>query len=183
MNERQQLKLVREAQRSEKEAFAILYRLFVNRIYAYFFVRLGARQDAEDLTTKVFMKVLKNINQFQGRAQFSTWLYAIARNELNDFFRSRKTEAQFDEEQYGLAQQGGEPGDSVKIRQQKSVRVENILSKLPERYSQVLRLRFLQNLSVKETAEVLGITEVNVKVRQLRALRKAKVLEDTNGTR
>lgn len=183
MNEQQQLKLVRQAQKSEKEAFAILYRLFVNRIYAYFFVRLGARQNAEDLTTKVFMKALKNINQFQGKAQFSTWLYAIARNELNDFFRRRRSEAQFDEEQYGLAQQSAEPGDSEKLLQQKSARVESILSKLPGKYSQVLRLRFLQNLSVKETAQVLGITEVNVKVRQLRALRKAKVLEDTHGVR
>jgi RNA polymerase sigma-70 factor (ECF subfamily) len=178
MNQQQQRKLAKQAQAGDKGAFALLYRTFVHQIYAYFFVHLGANLDAQDLTTKTFMKALQNITQFQGKAQFSTWVYAIARNELVDFFRKQKSALRFDEEWHQPANSLEE--DTDQLRAEKVKRVDRLLALLPEKYAQILRLRFLQNLSVKETAQTLGISESNVKVRQLRALQKARAIKENH---
>lgn len=179
MNQQQQRKFVRQAQAGDREAFALLYQTFVRGIYAYFFVRLGASLDAEDLTTKTFMKALGNLNQFQNKAQFSTWVYAIAKNELMDFFRKRKPVLPFDEE-WHQPTSGSLEEETDRLKEEKVKRVDKLLAQLPQKYTQVLRLRFLQNLSIAETAQTLGISQSNVKVRQLRALQKAKTIKENH---
>jgi len=119
------------------------------------------------------MKAFKNMHQFEGRSSFTTWVYAIARNVLMDFLRDKYKMIFSNEE----LTDGEVKTESSSIQERKQRKVENLLAQLPDKYSQVLRLRFLQNLSITETAQVLGISENNVKVCQLRALQKAKVLK------
>ena len=175
MNSYQESKLASQAIAGDKESFALLYRQWVGKIYAYLMVRLGAKQDAEDITERVFLKAMQKMKNFQQKSSFATWVYAIARNELVDFYRRKKWQPiQIDLEQYPDKQCYQKATDS--LQQQKQKRVEKILQQLPEDYRQVLQLRFRQNLSIKETAQVLGISENNVKVRTKRALEKARNL-------
>lgn len=173
MDKVQMAALAQKAKAGDRQAFTLLYRQLVGAIYAYFFVRLGAKLDAEDLTEQVFMKAFKNMHQFEGRSSFTTWVYAIARNVLMDFLRDKYKMIFSNEE----LTDGEVKTESSSIQERKQRKVENLLAQLPDKYSQVLRLRFLQNLSITETAQVLGISENNVKVCQLRALQKAKVLK------
>src|SRR4030042_2176893 len=165
MEKEQVANLVRKAQNGDRQAFALLYRQTIGQIFAYFFMRLRARADAEDLTTEVFMKAYKNISKFELRSSFNTWLYSITKNAFIDFIRSRRRPISYDDSQFKSTEK-----ETEIIQAEKQAKVDKLLRRLSEKHSQVLRLRFLQNLSVAETAQTLGISESNVKVRQLRAL-------------
>ncbi len=86
-------RLVAEARR-DRGAFVQLYDRYLTPIYRYLLSRVGNRQDAEDLTSQVFLAALERFGQYQGRGKsFAAWLFTIARNKAIDFFRARHPEA------------------------------------------------------------------------------------------
>lgn len=164
-----ELSLITRAKQGDKDAFANLYRQWVGKIYAYCLVRLGVKADAEDVTSKVFMKAMNGLVQFREESSFATWLYAITRNELLDWYRAKRWKP----EALTWDPVAAEPDENEDNNQ--AIQVANtILDTLPKKYAQVLRLRFLQNMSVANTAKVMDETESNVKVLTYRALVKAR---------
>jgi RNA polymerase sigma-70 factor (ECF subfamily) len=172
MSNDQEVKLVTTAVAGDNEAFAILYKMYIHKIYAYCVVKVGIPQEAEDITEQVFVRALKNIAKFRQDSSFLTWIYTIARHLVIDFYRKKKL-LPLKEEQL---EANPEEKTSEEELDKKQKQVREILDKLPENYAKVLQLRFLQNQTVKETANILGISENNVKVRQVRALQKAFAL-------
>ncbi len=160
--------------------FEEIYDAHVVPIYRYIYARVGNRPDAEDLTAQVFTRAVEQLDVTREPGQIASWLYRVSQNAIADHWRAfyrlpLVTEAQ-------LAP-GWEPVAAVEQPPKRdddpsTTRVEAVLRRLPEQYRRVLELRFLQRLSVAETARELGVSHGNAKVLQYRALRKAALLGD-----
>jgi RNA polymerase sigma-70 factor, ECF subfamily len=163
--------------------FEEIYDEHVVRIYRFLHARVGNRPDAEDLTAQVFMRAIEQLDTTREPAQITSWLYRVAANLAADYWRGfyRLPLGGSDHvapgwEPVDRPAQPAADGDG-----RAGVRVEQLLRRLPDHYREVLELRFLQRLSVAETAQRMGITHGNAKVLQYRALRKAALLGETDG--
>lgn len=146
---------------------------YVERIYSFLYRRLGNREDAEDMTSEVFVKASSELDITRPEASIASWLFTVARNELNDHWRRHYRFGAllpFDDVR---AHSSPEPSHVESEPGGAEERLEPILAALPDRYRRVLELRFLQNLTIRETAEAMGVTQENVKVMQHRALARA----------
>jgi len=172
--------LVELAKKGDAEAFGQLYDHYVSTIYRYIYYRVGTHVLAEDLTSETFLRALRALSSFrwQGR-DFGAWLVTIARNLVTDHFKSgrfRLEVATGEILDYDSASDG--PEDDVLSRLTNEALV-TALKKLGSEQQECLVLRFLNGLSVAETAKVLSKSEGAVKQLQLRAVRNlAKLLPD-----
>ena len=145
---------------------------FVDPIYRFLYSRLGNREDAEDLTSEVFLKAARHLDSERSESSRAAWLFTVARTVLADHWRRYYRTGfpvPFQDAHGDLSGQAEPPqpaGDSAPL-------VAAILESLPERDRRVLELRFLHAYSIRETARELGVTPENVKVIQHRALAKA----------
>ncbi|MFZ5871808.1 MAG: sigma-70 family RNA polymerase sigma factor [Actinomycetota bacterium] len=174
--------LVELAQRGDAEAFGQLYEEYVDVVYRYVYVRVGSRQLAEDITSETFLKALRRLDAFrwQGR-DIAAWFVTIARNLVTDHHRAGRTRMEITtEELLGAdaadAGDGGRgthapgPEDAVLERSRNERLVEAVRQLKPEQ-QECLVLRFFHEMSLAETAQVLGRSEGAVKQLQLRAVR------------
>lgn len=177
--------LVARAQRGDAAALVALYRRYVGEVYGYCLNQLGSVQDAEDVSSETFVRVVDALDGFRGQSSFRTWLYAIARNQVRDHFRRDGRHPTTDLSLDRLAAASPAPEAAAPAASQWSRQGERVLAELPDHYRQVLRLRFLDGRSVRETAAAMGTTEGNVKVLQHRALKRASAvarqMEETDG--
>ena len=166
-----ELELLEKASRAEPAALGMLYDQYVERIYAYIYHRVGQADLAEDLTGQVFMRMLEAVRSGKGwRTSFSGWLYRIAHNLVIDHYRRkhRATLVNIDDAEPVQAQ-AGDPVRSVENQYERE-RLRTALAKLTEEQSQVISLRFLEDLSIAEVAEIMEKTEGAVKALQYRAV-------------
>ncbi len=159
--------------RSKPFTFQEVYETYVEAIYRFVYRRVGNRPDAEDITSQVFLKALKGLDLSRPDQSIAGWLYQTAETSIADywrqFYRYPKADPPEDWPEPG-AFSGHEEGPAAS-------RVVELLAKLPENYRRVLELRFLEGLSIRETAQRMGISESNAKVLQHRALRMAAKLD------
>src|SRR5712691_1720705 len=163
---------------SDVQEFQTFYEDNISLIYRYIYSKVGNREEAEDLTQQTFVKAVRNLDRRRGPQSIQKWLFQVARTTVADYWRAyyRASSSSLDE----LLDAGWEgPIDEelVAASTTPTDRVQRILHALPEHYREVLTCRFLLNLSIKETALRMGLTEANVKVLQFRALKRAAELE------
>jgi RNA polymerase sigma-70 factor (ECF subfamily) len=170
---RQDRKLVKRACRGDSKALSSLYRLYLNDVYGFIYARVGSQADAEDLAAQVFLKMLENLESYRQEGPFVGWLLGIARHTVLDFWRQRYRAQELPLEQF-LERFAAEPPAATSSDAEKRPWVEHLLEALPDRYRQVLELRFLKGYSVRDTAQAMAISENYVKVLQHRALKKAR---------
>jgi RNA polymerase sigma-70 factor (ECF subfamily) len=151
-----------------------VYRDNVDRMYRVMVAKVGNRPDAEDLTAEVFVTALRPLRLSASIGEVRAYLLAIARTVLAGYWRrTLGREITTLDEEWALA----EPAEAP-VTSSANTRAEAILAGLPDRYRQVLRLRFLEACSLKEVAAELGVTVGNAKVLQHRALRRAATVAD-----
>lgn len=154
--------------------FSAVYEAHVGRVYGFVFSQVANREEAEDLTSQIFLKVYNSLQRFEGRGSLEGWLFQIARVTVNDHWREKyKLLAVPLPEGLEIVDNEAPPDFN---RARRDARVRQLLDALPPNYRDVLSYRFLQRCSVKETAVAMQLTETNVKVLQFRALRKAAQL-------
>jgi len=160
-----------QALRAEPAALGVIYDQYVDRIYSYIYHRVGQPDVAEDLTGQVFMRMLEAVQTGRGwRSSFSGWLYRIAHNLVIDHYRRRKRATFVDLEDAAPVQaQTGDPVRSSETQFERE-RLRSALAKLTDEQAQVISLRFLEDLSIAEVAEMLDKTEGAVKALQYRAV-------------
>jgi RNA polymerase sigma-70 factor (ECF subfamily) len=149
----------------------------VPKIYNFILKRVGGVQDAEDITSIVFEKVIVNLETFdESRASFTTWIYRIATNSVTDFYRSkgRRRESSLDDEPAGEAFRAE---DDLERADLYMVLLE-LMKQLPAKYQEAVSLRYFMGLRVQEVAETLGITESAASKRILRGLDELKRLAE-----
>lgn len=177
------IELLRHARGGDFEAFSTLVERFQRRVFAVARRIVGNQHDAEDVTQQTFLSVMDHLGDFREESSVATWILRIATNHALKVLRKRRglptvsldAPARDGEDSYGtlphpefIAQWRDEP---AKLAQQREVRelIEAALGELSEKYRVVFVLRDVEGLSVKETAEALGLSESNIKVRLLRA--------------
>ncbi len=160
-----------QALRAEPAALGVIYDQYVDRIYSYIYHRVGQPDVAEDLTGQVFMRMLEAVQTGRGwRSSFSGWLYRIAHNLVIDHYRRRKRATFVDLEDAAPVQaQTGDPVRSSETQFERE-RLRSALAKLTDEQAQVISLRFLEDLSIAEVAEMLDKAEGAVKALQYRAV-------------
>jgi len=177
MNKEYVRNLVKRAKEGDREAFTELVNLYSDRVYNLALRILKSPDDAADILQETFITVFEKIQTFDGRSDFFTWLYRIATNfslmklrkDRRMILSEEELEAKFDN-----------PG-RMELHEWQSLPLKDMLSdefrkhldeavdSLPDIYRSVFVLRDLENLSIKETSKILGITESNVKIRLKRA--------------
>ena len=155
---------------------AEMYRAYAADLQRYIYGKVGEPFLAEDLTSMVFLKALRWLRGDQSKESARGWLYAVARTTIADHWQML---GQYEtrtlvgiEDQLSSQLEGAEFA-----RQQAEVRVQRLLSLLPERERNVLKLCYLQSYSAAEIAEALGTNAGHIRVLQLRALKHAAQLE------
>lgn len=166
--------LVQRAQAGDTDAFAEIYSLYVDVVFRWICFRVRNRHLAEDLTSEVFLRALRNIGRFtwQGR-DFGAWLHTIARNLVADHFKSGRHRLE------ALTADGAmpdrvdpEPGTAEQvIARLTAVDLTAAMRHLGDEQRQCLVLRFYNDCSVTETALAMGKNEGAVKALQYRAVR------------
>jgi RNA polymerase sigma-70 factor, ECF subfamily len=143
------------------------YQTHVTAIYQYVYSRVGNRADAEDLTSKVFMKAIHGMRHDVSVPELRSWLYRVAQTTLADHWR------EYYAEDAGPLDEDISRAPALRENVEAAQRVDALLATLPDQYRRVLELRFLRGYSVRDTAHELNLSETNVKVLQFRALNRA----------
>jgi RNA polymerase sigma-70 factor (ECF subfamily) len=164
--------LVELARTGDKEAFGLLYDHYHLSVHRFLYYRTRSQTLAEDLTSETFFKALRSMNNFrwQGR-DFGAWLMTIARNLATDHFKAGRTRLEMTTEDMSAHDDATEGPESEVLASLTNELLLDALQKLPPEQRDCLVMRFLQGLSIAETAEVLGRSDGAVKQLQLRGVR------------
>ena len=173
--------VIERARNGDVAAFGEIYDTHVDSVYRYLLYRVREPSDAEDLTSEVFTRAFANIHRYrwQGKS-FLAWLYTIARNAVTDRRRRDRPTVELDNA-YGLAAEGPTAHDRAVLGEEVDA-LRGAVKHLTGEQQEVLVLRFVQNMSSREVANVLGKNEGAIRALQFRALgRLRKILRDQLG--
>jgi RNA polymerase sigma-70 factor (ECF subfamily) len=164
--------LVELARGGDSEAFGQLYDHYQASVYRFVFYRTRSQTLAEDLTSETFLRALRNMSGFRWQGKdFGAWLMTIARNLCTDHFKAGRTRLELTTEDMGVHDDATEgPENAVLAGLTNEVLLDG-LRQLSDEQRDCLIMRFLQGLSIAETAEILGRSEGAIKQLQLRGVR------------
>lgn len=161
--------VIKRAQDGEANALTALYENYKPVVYRYLYYRLGERHLAEDLTTEVFIRVIKNLDRYHPHhSHFDAWLFKIARNLAIDHIRKSKLRQHVRLDENLIAPSGGP--ESITERNQSQQQLRQALLCLTDDQCEVIVLRFLADLPITQVARLLNKSEGAVKALQARAL-------------
>ena len=169
--------------RHDPDLIEQLIELYQHRLFRYLLFLTGSRDQSQDLFQETWLRVLERGSQYNGRARFDTWMFAIARNLMLDQARKRGTvsldEAMDPENSrpLELAADSPSPFDHFQSRQQ-AERVGQALLGLHPLYREVLVLRFHEEMSLEEIARVSSSPLSTVKSRLYRGIAALKPVLD-----
>lgn len=174
-------KIARGLREKDMELLADLVERYQHRLVRYLLYLTGRRDYAEDLAQETWIRVLQRGSQYNGRQRFDPWLFAIARNLAIDYLRKKRNAAQTaslpdDRDEILLVPSSGPSPFEAAARSEDATRLAGHLQILSPLYREALLLRFQEDLSLAEIAEVLGapVTTVTSRIyRGLAALRSA----------
>ncbi len=164
--ETDELKIIKAA-RQDPRVFGELYQLYVEQVFRYLYSRIGNVHDAEDITAQTFLLAFESFDKFRQDGHFASWLFTIARNKAMDYFRQQTNPAFTvevedipveDDLLYGV------------IRSEQTASLAGLIRALPEEDLELLRLRFLAEMSFPEIAYILHRNEEAVKKSTYRLL-------------
>ncbi|WP_300643981.1 sigma-70 family RNA polymerase sigma factor [Nocardioides sp.] len=172
--------LVELARQGDSEAFGLLYDHYQASVYRFLFYRTRSSAVAEDLTSETFFRALRSMQGFRWQGKdFGAWLMTIARNLATDHFKAGRTRLELTTEDMGQhddATEGPEPTVLAVLTNEILLKA---LTELPDEQRDCLVMRFLQSMSIAETAAVLGRSDGAVKQLQLRGVRNlAKLMPE-----
>ncbi|MEH7307660.1 RNA polymerase sigma factor SigX [Neobacillus drentensis] len=158
--------------------FDELYQKYHHDVFQFLFYMVRNKEQAEDLVQEVYIRVFKSYGRFEGKSSEKTWLFSIARNVAIDFFRKQKGWKErllekFDWSTDQLKDRYPIP-EEIAVQREEIRWVYNCLEYCTFDQRAVIILRYIQDLSISETAQALGWTESKVKTTQHRSLKVLK---------
>jgi RNA polymerase sigma-70 factor, ECF subfamily len=163
--------LLSKVRAGDSEAWGELYRLYAPAIFRFCRRALPAREDAEDATTEIFMKVRQKLGTYDASRPFTAWLYKVASNHCWDMLRRRRIRQDLETgDLETLPLEHPDPSQLERLQaQHTSKEVNKGLTRLPDRARMALVLRYYADMSYDEIAETLGVRRAFVGVLLLRA--------------
>lgn len=160
-----------QAAREDPAAFGRLYQHYVQQIYRYLYSRVGTVHDAEDLTSQTFMTAYEFLPRYREQGFFSAWLFRIAQSKMMDHFRGSRREVRLEAaERMTMAQDAL----GCVIQDEETSRLQTLICALEEDEQELIRLRYVAELSFGEMADLLGKREDTVKKSVYRLLARLK---------
>lgn len=152
----------------EREAFEHLFDRYRDAVHRLFLQRTNNSEDADDLLQETFIKVYVNLHRYSPDYTFGQWLYTIARNTFIDYVRKRQDDLSIDEKFSSPVSSSPTPEESV-INSQRRTQIEHCMTRLPENYRTLIRMRFFDEYSYEEIAAKLSLPLGTVKTQIHRA--------------
>jgi RNA polymerase sigma-70 factor (ECF subfamily) len=168
--------LADEAKKGSIEAANSLASLLQKEVFRMIYYRIYSREDAEDLTQEVFIKMFKAIGKLDDTNKIRPWLFAIALNRVRDFKRWKSIETLFsrsEDDLQNVSESSNDPGDKMESLEFLK-NLQQFTTKLPKGEREIFMLRFVDNLGIAEIAETLKKNESTVKTHLYRAIKKFK---------
>jgi RNA polymerase sigma-70 factor, ECF subfamily len=161
--ERDTQELVAKAQAGCTVSFERLVHEYQDRIYGYLVQMSGNSHDAEDLTQETFIKAYKHLRSFDGRARFSTWLFAIAKNSVLTMLRRKRVHEPIDNHQATLTTTAQEMNSDERES------IWALARTLKPNLYEVLWLFYAEGFSLKEISAITKLNSITVRVNLHRA--------------
>ena len=158
----------------DEKSLEILIKRYLKPIYSFCFRLVGDRQEAEDLTQEVFVKMWRNLKRFNRNKKFKTWIFTIAKNTCFDFLRKKKKISILSLEKYFYLADFNPLPNEVFEKEGLKKKIQEVIKDLSFKTREVLNLYYNNGLTLKEIAEVLEEPINTVKSRHLRAIVKLK---------
>ena len=161
--------LLIRARQGESQAWAEIYEEFFDRIYRFVFFKIGSQEEAEDLSSRVFLKAIESVGSFRWRGvPLSAWLFRIASNLVIDHHRRKASQRRY-------LEQASEPdplpsAEEVAVKAVEKEEVYRAVAQLTPAQQEVINLRFSAELSTAETAQAMKKSLAAVKALQHSAL-------------
>lgn len=157
----------------DSDAFAFFYDKYVKNIYRFVYIKTGSKQVSEDITQDIFLKIWQHLVDKKNIKSFQAFIFRIARNTVIDYYRSSKQELPLEylSEAVGV--------DEIAIITDQNVDVAMLLkqiNKLKPEYQEVLLLRYVEDMSIEDMAQVMDKDKNNIRVILHRALSKLKAI-------
>lgn len=153
------------------DRMGLLFERHYRPLFGFLYRMTADRENSEDMVQNVFLRMLKYRHTFKGDGEFRTWMYYLARNVLNDFHKSNKKQAGPLENQADVADDTA--GNAMDKEEQVHL-LNRALNRLSEENREILVLSRYQELPYSEIAQILNISEANVRVRIHRAMAQLK---------
>lgn len=170
--------IIAQAVSGDSVAFGLLYDHYHPQIYRFVLVKVGRVHEAEDITHHVFLNAWVNIAGYKHRGfPFSSWLYRIARNAIIDHYRTAKQDVSLDDDVHLSF------ADIVSVDTVSAIdarldfeKVRGAIKKLKPEYQDIIIMRFIEDMSIKDIATIIEKSEGAVKLLQHRAISQLKQL-------
>ncbi|QDP40499.1 RNA polymerase sigma factor SigX [Radiobacillus deserti] len=163
-----------------RSAFEEIYEDYHQDLYQFLMYMVKDRNVAEDLVQEVYIKVIHALDTFKGDSSQKTWLFSIARHVAIDYFRKQKTKRKRILDFFDWGERGEQVQDHAKIPEEIAVlndemkQVYKSLDHCTMDQKSVIILRYIQGMSIQETAEILGWSTSKVKTTQHRGMKQLK---------
>jgi RNA polymerase sigma-70 factor (ECF subfamily) len=178
--------LIKKYLKGDKPSLEALIKKYLKPIYSFVYKYVDNKEEAEDITQEVFLKMWRNIKKFDQQKNFKTWIFIIARNSVIDHFRKKKEIPfskfeNYKEEGMIIKDMIDTPFESFLNRFDIIKEIDSALNKLHSRYSKILFLRYKDGFTFKEIAKKLGESLNTIRSRHRRALiQLKKILIEAN---
>jgi RNA polymerase sigma-70 factor (ECF subfamily) len=191
MKDKKILELVSKVQNADRDAFSELYDYYFKRIFGYVFRRTANIIDSEDITANIFVKVLKKIRSFKGQnkkgGEFHCWMFRIASNEVNDYFRKGKKSAPLEDDKIQHKIEFGRLSDDLeKIQNEMDQNIEysllhQALLRLKPLNQDLIVMRYFEDMKFVDIAKNVNKKEKSIRMYFHRALNELRdVLREKN---
>ncbi|MBI2037455.1 MAG: RNA polymerase sigma factor [Candidatus Magasanikbacteria bacterium] len=165
----EELRLVARAKTGDRDALGLLWDDLTPKLYGYLLNQLRQKDLAEDITQETWLKAINHLDKFKDRGvRFSAWVFAIARNECRQHWRGGNKEIPVDWTEEGA------DSNLQSTHSDDYLMIESVFIHLSNEEQEILRLRYLAELSFKEIAGILEISMIAARVRLHRALSRAR---------
>lgn len=161
--------LLIQASQGDANSFGTLFDKYHAKIYRFIFFKISSKEIAEDLASQTFLKCWEHLSAGNKVDKFQAWLYRIARNLIIDYFRSRE------KEELPLIYQENSEIEEIKVDPGQNLtreELEKIIFNLKSEAREIILLRYIEDLSIKEISKIVDKSAVNVRVIIHRAIKE-----------
>lgn len=164
------LSLIIKAKEKDQKSQTQLINLFWVDVFSFVLKKVKDKNDADEITVKVFSKVLQKLDLYDANFQFKTWILTIAQNTIIDFWRKKKGKNENSTDVLeNVKNHYAKSPEELLISDEEEKKIIKIVESMDKNYQEIIHLRFFEEKSIKEIAEELHISISNTKVRIMRA--------------
>jgi RNA polymerase sigma-70 factor (ECF subfamily) len=163
-------RIVARAQQGDEGALTLLYEQYVDSIYDYIYYRVGSTESAQDLTSEVFLRMVRGLRDYRDRGlPFKAWLYRIAANQIADYYRHKNKHPILPIHDYYKSDDPN-PFEQL-VEDQEQLDLQLALKTLPASYQDLLILHFVEDLPYPEIVKIMNKSAAALRAMQYRALK------------